>query len=122
MRIAAVQAWFPAVPVGRELFDRDRALAEPESALLGLRGKDDVSGPLDLLAKRRERWIALEAGGAVVAAGSDRDQDVLLDPRVPFPFRAQLVGVHLELVGATCEGRGIVGDRLVVSLTEANQV
>jgi hypothetical protein len=87
-----------------------------------VRGKDDVSGPLDLLAERREGRIALEAGGAVVTAGGDRDQDVFLDPGVLFPFRAQLVGVHLELVGATGEGGDLVGDRLVVSLTKADQV
>jgi hypothetical protein len=112
--VAAVQAGFPTAPVRDELFHCDGALAKPECPLFGLRGEDDVCGPLDLFAQGSERRVALESRRAVVAACGDRDEDILLYPRALLPFRAEFVGIDLELVSADGERGDVVGHRLIV--------
>jgi hypothetical protein len=42
----------------------------------------------------------LQAGRSIVAAGRNGDQNVFAHPSATFPFLAQLLWIHLELVRA----------------------
>nr|WP_322791110.1 hypothetical protein [Mesorhizobium tianshanense] len=103
MRVTAMKTGFERAIAGTYLIRRCAAFAtQPEIALADAAGKDNMSKPLDLLPLRAFGFSA-HAGGAVMLAAGDGDENVVLGPIDGAIELAQLFEADFELRRAARE-------------------